>query len=163
MMGKGRPISLARRIALLPLAGAGLLTLASAWFSLTVFWYPPAGKDGRGWHFSFGGGNAGIGVVRWIGSNGWGPREMMLRRHSGGWLPALDLSLERRPLLIQGFGPPYSYHVPVFIVLLPLGAWATWRAAAAPRRRGRHGCAGCGYDLRGLSAACCPECGRTAD
>lgn len=37
--------------------------------------------------------------------------------------------------------------------------WGAWRSLAVWRKRRRGGCGHCGYDLRGLNGATCPECG----
>jgi hypothetical protein len=48
--------------------------------------------------------------------------------------------------------------VPLWMPLLPVGA-ATGLAWLGGRRARPGCCAGCGYDLRGLTGGVCPECG----
>lgn len=72
------------------------------------------------------------------------------------WLPQRDASASR----------PYVYTIAIPLPLIAVPAAILLLFAASPRRylrRRRGQCLHCGYDLRSLASARCPECGSPTD
>ncbi len=51
-----------------------------------------------------------------------------------------------------------------FISLTGVHRWIIWkRITPAQRRRAKHACPNCAYDMAGLNTSTCPECGKADD
>ncbi|MEX2217430.1 MAG: hypothetical protein WD749_01615 [Phycisphaerales bacterium] len=160
-MGRARARRWAGWCVLVAMIVLGMLTLASAWWWVGVLWFPRIGQaPGWGGDAWLSRGNLSVRVMPWKDPSAGGPREIAMGRTSpGAWWPRFDLSTGRYSATTSGVGPPYAYRAPVFLVTIPLAAWAGWRLARGGRRRSPGECPGCGYEL-GASLGICPECGR---
>jgi hypothetical protein len=140
-------------------------------------------SSSTGWDYTFKGvsvlnGRVGIGKMREVGGGPAGAMTSPSRR----WIAGRNASLwwEFNPRqTTAGFGASYIYSRPIglvrrgwlitfpiwFLLVLMLWPLVLWvrRLILRIRAHGRVArgkCAACGYDLCGITAARCPECGR---
>jgi hypothetical protein len=144
------------------------VVVATSWALSYVRLHAASFELPAGTVFSMHAGN-GIVAAAW---RGYSPTPLGRSRLSFSLLPAQELLRPNTFWMARGFyraigsrslGVRFPHWFAMLVVAIPpvsMSWWRKWRRV----RRARHGlCIHCGYDLRGLRSAQCPECGAPAE